>query len=258
MTRPAGGAAELAELLRERAARPVVLPLVAVLPAADPAPLRAAAAALQGFDWVVFTSPNAVRYMHDALAATGSSGVRPPARIAVVGPATARAVEQLLGWPVDASPTEFTGDAVAAAMQAVAPLHGARVLWPRSAAARDAVPRDLQAAGAVLEAPEAYRSEPVPAAARELCHLLERRLLDAITFTSPSAVHCLAAEHPRLDDIAVAVIGSITARAARDHGFPVHVEPDQHTIPALVIALERHYRHRDRTGTHMNVNHRDE
>jgi uroporphyrinogen-III synthase len=246
VTRPAEAADELADLLRQRGARPLVLPLLQVLPPVDPAPLQQAAGVVREFDWVVFTSPNAVRFLHDALMAAGAEADRRPARVAVVGPGTGRAVAELLQWPVDAIPDEFTGDAVAAAMGGVAPLRGARVLWPRARAARDALSRDLLAAGVFLHAPEAYRTEPVRTAAVELRGLLERRQVDAITFTSPSAVHCLAVERPRMDDVVVAVIGPVTGRTVRDHGYPVHVEPDQHTIPALVAALERHYRGHDR------------
>lgn len=240
VTRPVEGAAELADLLRDRGAEPVVLPLLTVQPPEDPTPLRSAAGAVQDFDWIVFTSPNAVRALREAVRAAGSAAAR-PVRVAVVGPGTARAVSELLQWPVDAFPDVFTGDAVAAAMAAVAPLRGARVLWPRAFAARDTLPHDLLLAGAVLEAPEAYRTERVRPAARALFGLLERRAVEVVTFTSPSAVHCLAAERPRLNDTLVAVIGPVTARAVRSYGYPVHVEPDQHTITALVAALERHY-----------------
>jgi uroporphyrinogen-III synthase len=63
--------------------------------------------------------------------------------------------------------------------------------------------------------------------------------LDAITFTAPSAVDSFADASPGSVRCAIAVIGPATAAAARARGLRVHVEPEQHIIPALVRALVR-------------------
>jgi uroporphyrinogen III methyltransferase / synthase len=246
VTRPADSAADLAAALAAHGAEPVLLPLVQVVPPLDPAPLRAAVDAMDIYDWVVFTSANAVRSLSAALTAAGRRGRRLPAiRTAAVGPATAGAVADLLGWTVHASPAHFTGSRVAAAMAAVSPLRGARVLWPRAREAREALPRDLLAAGCLVDAPEAYRTERVPASAERIRTLAQAGLLQAITLTSPSAAECLAADPP-LADVVIAVIGPSTAEAARAHGLPVHVEAGRHTIPDLAAALA-HYAARRRS-----------
>jgi uroporphyrinogen-III synthase len=258
VTRPADGADELADRLRAAGAVPVVVALVEVAGPADPAPLRLAAAGIAAYDWIVFTSANGVRHLHDALAAGGrlpSASAPPPGRIAAVGPATARAVEALLGWTVHVVPGRFVGDAVAAAMAKVAPLAGARVLWPRAESARPVLPRELRAAGATLDAPVAYRTVADPAAARRLSQLLAAGQIDIVTLTSPSAVDCLAAVRPPLDRAIVAVIGPTTGAAARARGLPVHIEPEQHTIPGLVDALARYLRDRGADGGALPMNH---
>jgi uroporphyrinogen III methyltransferase / synthase len=243
ITRPATDDESFARLLRERGAEPLLLPLLRIDAAPDTGPLLAAAAAVESFDWIVFTSANGVRFFRDALErarpVVGRAG--PRARVAAVGPATAAAVAELLGWRVAAVPERFTGDAVAGAMQRVAPLAGGRVLWPRAVEARDALRGGLAALGALLEAPEAYVTLPLPENADALSRRLREGGVDVVTLTSPSAARCLAAAGPALGRAIVAVIGPSTGQATRAAGLPVHVEPEVHTLPALVDALSRHF-----------------
>src|SRR5919204_5970503 len=134
VTRAEESGSGLAELLRERGARVIEIPLIRILPPHDPAPLHAAVARLSRYDWVVFTSASAVRALHAALP-RGRAPIR-PRRIAAVGPSTARVIMEELGWAVDAMPESFAGSQVAAAMAATAPLAGASIFWPRPADAR--------------------------------------------------------------------------------------------------------------------------
>jgi uroporphyrinogen-III synthase len=242
VTRPASVDDRLAALLAERGAEPVVVPLVRIEAASDPAPLLEAARAIDDYDWIVFTSANGVTAFRAALeTAAGAGGPPPRGRVAVVGPATAEAVRHMLGWAVSAMPDRFTGEAVAAAMEALSPLRGCRVLWPKAAQAREALGRDLAAAGARLDAPEAYVTLEDTGAARYLGGLLRAGALHAVTLTSPSAARCLGAVQPPLEGVVVAVIGPSTAGAARAAALPVHVEPGEHTLSGLVDALAYHF-----------------
>jgi uroporphyrinogen III methyltransferase / synthase len=238
VTRAEEGGSALTELLRERGARVLELPLIRVLPPLDPAPLEAAAARLSSYDWVVFTSATAVRAFRAVLLRAGSPEAR-PRWAAAVGSATARAVAGELGWSVDAVPDEFSGAHLTSAISAVASVAGRSVLWPRAAGALAAVRHDLEAAGARLDAPEAYRTEPLPDAAAELAHRIAARDVDAVTFTSPSAVRCYAATAAAVGDVCVAVIGPSTAAAARAAGIRVHIQPQEHTFRGLAEELIR-------------------
>ncbi|MFN4149284.1 MAG: uroporphyrinogen-III synthase, partial [Rhodocyclaceae bacterium] len=60
ITRPAGQAAHLAEALVVAGAHPVLFPVLAIEDVADPTPILDAAIRLDGYDWAVFVSPNAV------------------------------------------------------------------------------------------------------------------------------------------------------------------------------------------------------
>jgi uroporphyrinogen-III synthase len=186
----------------------------------------------------VFTSGNAVRALQDALATGG--GTAPRGRVAAVGPATARAVRERLGWHVDVVPLRHVGASLVEAMREVAPVAGARVLWPRAESAREELPRDLEREGAVLDDPVAYRTVTRPAGAAELAVLLESGKLDAVVLTSPSAAACLAGAAARLGDAVLCVIGPSTGAEATRRGLRVDVEAAEHTTTALVEALREH------------------
>lgn len=234
VTRPAADAEELAGLLREAGAVPVLVPLTRVVPPASDAQLRHSLARLSEYDWVAFTSVNAVR----AVTAMGSwEGVQ--ARIAAVGSATAAAVHALTGRAADVIPAEFTASALAGALLANGALRGTRVLWPRAELSRDELRHALEDAGAVVDDPIAYRTVPDRSGAAVLAAMASLGQVDAITFTAPSAVDSFADASPGSVRCAIAVIGPATAAAARARGLRVHVEPEQHIIPALVRALAR-------------------
>lgn len=238
VTRPAHSAPELADALRAAGAAPVLLPLTRIARALDEGPLRAAAQRVEEYDWIIFTSANAVRAF-GAVLPSRPEGQRP--RIAAVGSATAKAIRALLLREPDIVPGTFGSDALVPAILEAHPLHAARVLWPRADAADERLARAIDGAGAILDAPVAYRTECSGDAARELVRLEQQGALDAITFTAPSAVDCYASALTGETQCVVAVIGSTTGAAARARGIPVQVEPRQPIISALVAALAHHY-----------------
>jgi uroporphyrinogen-III synthase len=234
VTRPEEDADELADLLEAAGAAPVRIALTRILPPADGARLRRALEELHLYDWIVFTSARAVRAV-----AGGKSGRRVRPKIAAVGPATAAEVHRWTGRPPDVVPVLATGSGIVPAMLEHGSLQGARVLWPRAEQPRPELPRALRRAGADLDDPVAYRTVPDDAAARRLAGMVESGAIDVITFAAPSAVECFADAAAVQPQCVIAVMGPATAAAARARGIPVHVEPQQPIIPALVVALAR-------------------
>ena len=197
---------------------------------------------------MVFTSANGVRAFFDEVARQGRDArVLGNARVCAIGPATADAL-RAHGIVADVIPEEFRGEGAALAIAETDPhLDGAAVLLPRAAVARDALPRMLSERGAKVDVVPAYEtvgpSEDDAMALRDAIH---RRLVDVLTFTSPSTVREVAAalgEHA--DAVAsgftVACIGPVTAEAARQRGWPVHVTPAEYTARGLVDALRTHF-----------------
>src|SRR5262245_51926665 len=94
ITRPREQATDFAKLLEAAGARVTVLSAITIAPLEDTAELDAALEQLASFDWVVFTSANGVRAVADRLSALGRSWAhRGDARFAVIGPATAQALD---------------------------------------------------------------------------------------------------------------------------------------------------------------------
>ncbi len=234
-------AAELALELRRRAAQPVLVPLLEVVPSARPEALAAALARASDYDWIVYSSANALRFATPRLAAHART------RVACIGEATARAARDA-GLRVDlVPPGESTPEELAAALAATGELAGRRVLLPRAERARETLSRALEALGARVDAREAYRTRiPEGAGARLAAELALG--LDAVVLTSPSTVAHLfdsldLAQQATLCSSAVfACIGPTTTDALRDAlaGRAARVcTAGLQTPLALVDALER-------------------
>ncbi|TML64820.1 MAG: uroporphyrinogen-III C-methyltransferase [Actinobacteria bacterium] len=228
VTRARAQASELAARLHELGADTIEVPVIEVRPAGDGgAALRAAAARAGEYDWVVFTSANAVERFVPLLRDARDLGA---ARVAAIGPGTAEALRRL-ALVADLVPEEFVAEAL---VEAFPPGPG-RVLLPRAAAARGVLPEGLRAKGWEVDVVEAYRTEPVPQSEERL---VAARRADAITFTSSSTVtNFLAAAGRDAVPPIVACIGPVTAETARSCGLAVDVVAGVHTIDGLVDAV---------------------
>src|SRR5689334_8684998 len=91
VTRASHQAEELAAPLRALGAEVILLPLIDIAPPLNPGPLRHAAARSNEYDWIIFTSANAVH----AFTAQLPELLRVlKARIATVGAATRETAEE--------------------------------------------------------------------------------------------------------------------------------------------------------------------
>jgi len=232
VTRADHQAQELAEPLRTLGAHVILLPMIGIAPPTDTGPLNRAIESIAHYDWIFFTSVNAVR------AVAPRVGTRPPARVGVVGAATQACVEKL-GWRVELVPTDFTAEGLLAAL-ADFDLKGQRVLIPSGDLARDVLPVTLRSRGALVDMVEAYKNQMPPDTESRARRLLAASTPpDWLTFASPSAVHNLVSVvgGGALQVSKIASIGPATSAAVRGHGLRVAVEPADHTIAGLVAAI---------------------
>jgi uroporphyrinogen III methyltransferase/synthase len=232
ITRARDQAGALGSRLTALGAQVVEIPTIEIQPPSDWKPLDAAIARLEGFDWLIFTSANGVRFFTERLDRSQRDlrGLR--ARICAIGPATAAAVAAL-HLKVDLMPAEYVAESVVAAFEKI-PLEGARVLLPRAAVARDLIPKELEKLGARVQVVEAYRTvKPENASWPESLHP------DWVVFTSSSTVENFYALFGSeiLNGVRVASIGPVTSATARRLGLRVDVEPEEHTTHAVVKAI---------------------
>jgi len=239
-------AGEMSDRLVSHGALPIEVPTIAVEPPRSPAQMeRAVKGLVDGrFQWVVFTSTNAVRAVWEkfnefGLDARAFSGVK----IACVGQATADKVrafginpelvpsgeQSSLGLLDEFPPYDDIFDPVN------------RVLLPRADIATETLAEGLRERGWEIEDVTAYRTvraAPPPAQTREM---IKTGGFDAVCFTSSSTVRNLVgiAGKPHARTI-VACIGPKTAETAAEFGLRVDVQPETAAVGPLVEALAEH------------------
>jgi uroporphyrinogen III methyltransferase/synthase len=242
VTRAADQSAELCDRLRSLGADPQELPVIALEPPTDPAPLDRAIENLARYDWLIFTSVNGVRFFLERLDQSRHDLRCLKARICAIGPATRQAIEDL-HLKVDLMPEEYVAESLVKAF-ASEDLAGKKMLLPRAAVARDVIPVDLAKLGAQVDVVEAYRNvvpPGAPARAREI--FASEKRPDWITFTSSSSVKNLLAITGRevLEGVRIASIGPVTSSTLCAHGLQPTAEARQFTIDGLIDAILAFY-----------------
>jgi hydroxymethylbilane synthase len=218
--------------IRALGGEPVELPAIDFAPLTDFAELDAALSETGSYDWVVFTSANGVRAVAERLSARGL-GARhlASAKLAAIGPATARALAAL-GLSVDFVPTRYLGEQVAAELP-VEP--GCRVLLLRADLASDVLARGLVERGVKVQDIDAYRT--IMPEVKDV----DWKGIDAITFTSSSTVNnlmdMLGDRKADLANADVFCIGPVTAETARAAGLNVAAVATEHTVDGLLAAI---------------------
>ncbi|MBI3980037.1 MAG: uroporphyrinogen-III synthase [Chloroflexi bacterium] len=253
VTRAREQAGDLVQVLRQRGAEPVEFPVITIEPPDDLARLDLALAALDRYDWVVFTSANGVRFVCDRLAALG----RAPAeigrrRIAAIGPATAATLVHF-GLRADLVPDRYIAEAIADGLGDVA---GRSFLLLRADIAREALAERLRAGGGAVDEVTAYSTRLAAPLDAGVPAALAAGQIDVVMLTSSSTVRNLVellgrlqAEQPHapwagmpaaelVGRAFVGCIGPITAETAHELGVRVDVVAAEHTIPGLLQAIE--------------------
>ncbi|HTC74752.1 MAG TPA: uroporphyrinogen-III synthase [Edaphobacter sp.] len=240
ITRTRHQASDLAAQLEALGATTILIPTIEIAPPTSFAALDAALTCLGTYDWLVFTSPNAVEAFHRRAQFLHLTQL--PKHIAAIGPTTLNAANAI-GLTVDLVPPQYIGESLAAALLPEAP--GKSFLLVRASEARDILPDTLTASGATVTIAEAYRNKLPPESIPALQALFAspEHYPDAITFTSASTARNLralleAANLPLPPTIPLASIGPITSQTLRDLGHPPTIEAAEPTIPALVEALQ--------------------
>lgn len=243
VTRARAQSEELASRLRALGADPVLLPGIEVQFVAPGDALGGALTARPPFDWIVFTSQNAVPPFVAALQALPpGTPPRVNAGIAVVGKKTRNSMAALVArrWIV---PGVHTAEALA---EHLAPLvKGRRVLWPRGETANADFARRLKAAGA-FEVREVvvYRTMAPDGDLMQAVRALRRGEIDVATFASPKTLwgvlERLGEDATKLlSRCRLAVIGPSTAEAVRKAGLAEPTIAEPHTVEGLVEAVVR-------------------
>jgi hydroxymethylbilane synthase len=233
VTRPEGQLAPFIEALEERGIRAVVVPAIAIEPAAPGSPLDDALLGLRSGDRAIVTSPSGARAVIEAaLRLRVDLSV---ARWVAVGVTSARILEEAGAGEVW-RPRRASGAGISDEL-VTAP--GERILLLRGSLADESLPARLHDRGVQADEVEAYRTIEAPPASGPL---LERAMsdgpLEAVLFASGSAVRGLLSlagsrYRERVLSLPAICLGPETAMVAGEHGFRVLGEAPMQAAAAL-------------------------
>jgi len=247
VTRAREQASGLVDSLINEGAEPIEFPTIRISePRDNYSSLDAAIASLSTFEWIVFTSVNAVNAVIKRLKISGRDArAFAGLKIAAVGPATAQALAAY-GLSADFLPTKFVGHEVATEFPG--DQTGQRILIPRAKEGNDELPEKLTERGAIVTLATAYETEIDTAMAPLVLEKLQVGEVDVVTFTSSSTVKnfhlALGPDIAAMNKVLIACIGPSTAQTARElfSREPDIIAQQQHTVPGLVEALKEYFR----------------
>ena len=246
VTRALEQSQSLVEALHDAGADPVLLPLVAFAPPDNPGELDACLRNSARFDWVFFTSQNALRAVQQRSAALELSLAKmfQDVKIAAVGPATAEAVTAA-GLTVNFISRIHTG--VALAEELSSETQNKRVFLPRSDRANPDLIEVLNLHGWQVTPVVAYKTVSPNSDSPDALESLLRGDADAILFFSPSAVHHLrdlvgSQRFRELSHQSIFVaIGPVSANALKAEGVSRSLLASDSTVAAAVSILSEYF-----------------
>jgi len=245
VTRARDQAGVFSAALRDLGAEVIELPTIEIVPPVSWADLDRGIDQIASYDWLIFTSTNGVNFFWRRWLEKNKDRLPTTLKICAIGPATAYQLMEK-GIAVHYTPKEFVAEAILKGLEKSG-LRGKRILLARAKEARDVLPAGLRRMGATVDVVEAYRTVRPRGGSKRLKELLKKGKVDAITFTSSSTVNHFAdlLEKEDLQSLlgqtAIACIGPITARRAKNWKMRVQVQPKEYTIPALTQAIVQYF-----------------
>lgn len=250
VTRAAEQAETFIQLLQEKGAEPLTLPVIQTFPPESWGPIDSALTRLDQYHGAIFTSVNGVKYFLARLKEKDKDirdlkGVR----IYAIGRKTENTIRKL-GIRVDVVPEKFVAESL---LESIGKenVEGKRFLLPRAAVAREILPEQLRALGAIVDVAPVYQTLPPKKRNEALEAKLRNDMIDVITFTSSSTVtnfiDLLGNDlPPLLKKTTIACIGPVTAKTAEEKGLRVDIMPAEFTVEALAEAIENHFAKKNR------------
>ncbi|MFK5927377.1 MAG: uroporphyrinogen-III synthase [Desulfuromusa sp.] len=246
VTRPRAQAADFVALLEQQGGEAICIPTIEIVPPESYAPLDFVLRDLDEFDILILTSVNGVAALFERMLETNQYvGTLTDIFVVAVGPKTAQALEQNCIRP-NLIPADHRAEGIIAELLKDG-VKGKRILYPRAEIARSLIIDSLQAAGAEVIAPVAYRTVLPEGSGDRIRDLLAMGSLDAICFSSSSTFDNLfemvgGCLHGLLGKTRLFSIGPQTSETIRKYGFGVDLEPEQWTLDALVVAMVDYYK----------------
>ena len=250
VTRARAQASDFAERLESYGAEVIQFPTIETQPVPNNAALDKAIAQLATYNWVIFTSVNAVEYFCRRLRENDKDARSfGNARICGVGQKTVAVLDQI-GIRADYVPSQYRGAVLAAELEGV---KGQKILLPRASAAADDLPNGLQDRGAIVHALPIYETVKAGVEGPETLETdLHSGRIDMVTFTSSSTVTNFLEmfDSPPLtallDQAHIAAIGPSTEATAKAHGLTADIIAKQASVESLTEEIVKFYTEKEK------------
>jgi uroporphyrinogen III methyltransferase/synthase len=194
---------------------------------------------LSAYDWIVFSSPDAVSIFWEQLILSGrDTRALARAKVACAGPATAAALLDR-GVTVDVAQEKFGAVALIDDFSERVDIPGAAMLYVADDSSAEPFGRDLEAAGATVTPLALYREVPVAKLVERFQRSITERHVDLVVAMSASAAedYVRAAGEHALSLAPAAVHDAATGQVLRDAGIDVVIEPSAPDTDGLVDSI---------------------
>lgn len=241
VTRSRAQASGLVKKIRGLGGEAIEFPTIEIEAEKNPEQLYQAFDRMEDYDWIIFTSVNAVDIFFRELKGRNRdirclAGIK----LGAIGPATAARLQNL-GLLAELIPDEFVAEGIIEKVK-VMMTPREKVLLPRARGARDVLPAALEKLGAAVEEIYLYQAVPPRASASDIEKILAQRF-DYITFTSSSTVTNFVEILGERQAAAICgnaktvCIGPITAGTAREKGLKADITAGEYTIDGLLQGI---------------------
>ena len=245
ITRPKARAKKACEIVDKLGGVPILAPTLDLEPVNSES-LKNLVKRKDDLDWIIFTSPTTIvslKKFHPEFIESLNC------KLAVIGNKTGRLAEKN-GLKVDLMPEDFTAEGLIEEFKK-RNITNKVIGIPRTASARPVLPEELEKLGNEVILAEAYKSLfPMDEeAVNDLIEKIEKREIDAITFTSPLTVENffeIVKDKQKIakllsDNLLTVCIGPITAKVLEKYDI-AHIYPDTYTVPDMMELLFKTWR----------------
>lgn len=238
VTRTREQASKLTGMLVPMGARVIEFPTIEIKKIGTAGKLFDAVSAMSIYDWVVFTSQNAINIFFDEIFESGKDvRIFKKISIAAIGKASADELKKY-GLIADLVPPQYVAESLLDEM-AKLNMKGKKILLPCSADARPVLAEGLKALGAEVNRINIYKSEKPENIDAGLVEQVKQA--DIITFTSSSTVTNFL-DIVRPQGQVLASIGPVTTKTLEEQGYAPQITAAEYTIDGLVKAMVEYFR----------------
>lgn len=237
------------EPLEDLGAEMIEFPTIEMAPPENYDELDSAINKIEAYNWIIFTSGNGMTYFLKRMMEKDKDirdlkGIK----LCAIGTKTAAEIKKY-GIKVDLIPEEFNAEGLIEAFLKIQnsklknqSLKGIKILLPRAEKAREIFPEKVRELGGEIDVPVTYRAVKPEMHGKRLKRFLKEGRISVATFTSASTfdnfMEIIGEDADELlRDVAIAVIGPVTAGAVEKAGLKVEIMPETATIEAMVEAI---------------------